>query len=190
MSDRRELILEAAERLLKHYGWTKTTVADIAREAHIGVGTVYLEFKSKDAIITELSGEKYGHVLRAMRRAAMRPAAFELRLAAMMDARAERFWALGEVGEHGVDLLHCGCNGVKRALTRFERAQRELLVDFLSEAHEADAFHIPHPDCTAQAILTAYRQFAPPWIYHLDAQRARPLLDELHRVVTSGLLTR
>ena len=70
MADRRVLILQAAERLLGHYGLQKTTVADIAREAKIGVGTVYLEFNSKDAIISELSDAKYRHVLRAMRRAA------------------------------------------------------------------------------------------------------------------------
>ena len=38
--DRRLLILEAAGRLFRHYGPFKTTVADIAREARVGVGTV------------------------------------------------------------------------------------------------------------------------------------------------------
>src|SRR4029079_9279854 len=67
---RREQILSAADRLLRHYGPNKTTVADVAREAGIGVGSVYLEFPSKDALIEELSRARHRAVLAAMRAAA------------------------------------------------------------------------------------------------------------------------
>ena len=55
MSRRSDQILDAAERLLRHYGRNKTTVSDIAREAGIAVGSVYLEFETKDAIVAALS---------------------------------------------------------------------------------------------------------------------------------------
>lgn len=42
-----DIILDAADRLIQHYGYCKTTVDDIAREAGIGKGTVYLHFNSK-----------------------------------------------------------------------------------------------------------------------------------------------
>ena len=66
-NERRTLILECATRLFRHYGFTKTTVADIAREARVGVGTFYLVFASKDAIVEELSATAHNRVLRAMR---------------------------------------------------------------------------------------------------------------------------
>src|SRR5579862_5496214 len=69
-AQRRRCILEAADRLLRHYGPQKTTVADVAREAGVGVGTVYLEFPSKDALVEELSRTRYRSVLRVMREAA------------------------------------------------------------------------------------------------------------------------
>jgi len=67
--DRRLLILEAAGRLFRHYGPFKTTVADIAREARVGVGTVYLEFRTKDSILGALSSRRHDDVLRAIERA-------------------------------------------------------------------------------------------------------------------------
>lgn len=48
--DVRERILDAAERLLERFGYRKTTVEDIAREAGIGKGTTYLHFRSKEEV--------------------------------------------------------------------------------------------------------------------------------------------
>ena len=64
---RRQLVLQTAARLLRHYGPMKTTIADIAREAGIGVGSVYLEFCSKDDIVEALSSDGHGRVIAAMR---------------------------------------------------------------------------------------------------------------------------
>jgi AcrR family transcriptional regulator len=46
----RESILNASEQLFARYGYKKTTVDDIAREAGIGKGTVYLYFKGKEDV--------------------------------------------------------------------------------------------------------------------------------------------
>src|SRR4051812_25722702 len=48
---RKELILDAADRLLARFGYKKMTVDDIAREAGIGKGTVYLHFASKEEVV-------------------------------------------------------------------------------------------------------------------------------------------
>ena len=47
----RELrILEAAAALLARWGYLKTTVEDVAREAGVGKGTIYLHWKDKTAL--------------------------------------------------------------------------------------------------------------------------------------------
>lgn len=47
---RERLILDAAERLLLRWGYRKTTVDDVAREAGVGKGTIYLHWKDKGAM--------------------------------------------------------------------------------------------------------------------------------------------
>src|SRR3954452_1273194 len=48
---REDLILDAADRLLARYGYKKMTIDDLAREAGIGKGTVYLHFRSKEDVV-------------------------------------------------------------------------------------------------------------------------------------------
>src|SRR5688500_17492513 len=111
---RRTEILRAAERLFGRYGPSKTTIADVAREADIAVGSVYLEFPSKDAIIEELSASRHRAVIEAMRAAAeldSRP--YRDRLRSMLDARVEAFLRLADEGVHACDLLHCKSEAVR-----------------------------------------------------------------------------
>jgi AcrR family transcriptional regulator len=49
-TDMRNAILDVAEALLARYGYRKTTMDDIAREARIGKGTTYLYFASKEDV--------------------------------------------------------------------------------------------------------------------------------------------
>lgn len=52
--EREERILEAAAKLIAHYGYDKTTVSDIAEEAGISKGAVYLHYKSKEDLFDAL----------------------------------------------------------------------------------------------------------------------------------------
>ena len=51
-------ILEAARKLMAEEG-ANTEMVDIAREAGVGVGTLYRRFPDKEALITELVREKF-----------------------------------------------------------------------------------------------------------------------------------
>jgi AcrR family transcriptional regulator len=47
---REERILDAAAALLMRWGYRKTTIDDVAREAGVGKGTIYLHWKDKHAL--------------------------------------------------------------------------------------------------------------------------------------------
>jgi AcrR family transcriptional regulator len=49
---KRRAILDAARELFSKKGYEETTIADIARAAHIAVGTVYLYFRNKHDVYT------------------------------------------------------------------------------------------------------------------------------------------
>ena len=51
IADKREAILRAATRVFANNGYFNSKVADIAREAGVADGTVYLYFKSKEEIL-------------------------------------------------------------------------------------------------------------------------------------------
>jgi AcrR family transcriptional regulator len=65
---RREEILDAARRVFAARGFRGTTIADIAEEARIALGTIYLYFPSKEAVFGALNhrlGELIAEALRS-----------------------------------------------------------------------------------------------------------------------------
>ena len=52
---RRQQIIVAAKRIFSTKGFNKTTMEDIAKEAEISPGTIYIYFKSKDELYASLS---------------------------------------------------------------------------------------------------------------------------------------
>jgi len=48
---KRDRIVESAAQRFRHYGIGKTTMAEIAQDAGVAVGTLYLHFKDKDDLV-------------------------------------------------------------------------------------------------------------------------------------------
>jgi AcrR family transcriptional regulator len=165
--DRRQAILAAAARLFEHYGYAKTTMADVAREADVGVGTVYLEFDSKEAIVGELSLSTHVGVLDAMRLAAQRRTDPAERIVAVMVARTECFLALQRKGQHACELVHCGkgkADGVRAAHERFRAEEHAFLEGIVAEGRAAGAFGSLDPKVTAGLVQRAFVSLSPPWL--------------------------
>lgn len=186
--DRRSAILQAATRLFEHYGHGKTTIADVAREAQVGVGTVYLEFESKEAIVQELSLATHVEVLEAMRRASARTGEHANRLAAVLDARTRYFVALKKRGQHACDLVHCKTEGVRFAHQRFREDERALLAEILEQGRRDGVFAVSEPASVAELIQRAYASLSPPWIFGAEDQDAVRAASELCKLLLSGLL--
>jgi len=150
---RRKKILRSAEELLKHYGYAKTTVADIARQAGVGVGTVYLEFPSKDDIVAALAEHRHGTVLEALRRAANSGGSYADRLVTMLDERVAHFERYTHQGQHGRDMVTCGCPAVGMVHARYRADEAGLVAELLEQATQAGEFAVSDPPRVARIIL-------------------------------------
>ena len=191
-ASRRQLILETAARLFGHYGPAKTTIGDIAREAGIGVGSVYLEFESKDDIVRELAGERHQRVVVGMRNAARR-GDHATRIAAALEARVRILFELAQDGAHACDLMSCGGAAKPRPSVgpgRFAEAERELLVTLLRAGIDAGEFEPVEPDQVARTIEHAYSALSPPWIYCQEPEDAASLSRALGHLLVFGLRAR
>lgn len=187
---RRVVILTAASRVIAHYGPFKTTVADIAREARVGVGTVYLEFKSKDAILETLSRSRHERVLAAIERAWGNGRPAKRRLALALSARIEAFLGSGNDGAHGQDLLACSCPAIELAHRAYVEAELALFARFLREATERGELAARAPVASARTLLLAYRAFQPPDLFKHPTDTLERDLEHLHRLVLDGLVPR
>ena len=190
--ERRRAILQCAARLFSHYGQAKTTVADIAREAQVGIGTVYLVFPSKEAIVEELSSTAHDRVLEAMKDVAEARAgdSFSERLAGVLEKRVAMFQRLAEEGQHACELVHCKSGPVKGVHAKFRESERLLLQQIIERGAESGELASLDAKRAAGLIQRAYATLSPPWLYEQAPDEARRATYEMCRLLLLGLVTR
>lgn len=166
-------------------------MADVAREANIGVGSVYLEFPSKDALVLELGRQRYRAILDSMKLAAEEGRGDNAdRLVRVLEARAVGFLAIVSAGAHACDLLHCGNEAVKEAHHSYQAEEREILIEVLRDGSHNGELDVADPEVTLRTVLFAYAAFAPPFIFKVDQKRFGSDIAAMHVLVFNGLLRR
>lgn len=63
---RSQIVLDAAAELLLRWGYRRVTIEDVARHAGIGKGTVYLHFRTKDALFVTVLLRTHHQLIGAM----------------------------------------------------------------------------------------------------------------------------
>lgn len=72
--ERAERILDAAGELILRWGYDKTTIDDVARASHVAKGTIYLHWRSREALfVALLRRERLGLLTEAERALAAEP---------------------------------------------------------------------------------------------------------------------
>jgi AcrR family transcriptional regulator len=165
-----ERILEAAERLFRHYGYGKTTVADIARDLGMSPANVYRFFASKEEIHQAICGRMLAaslHMAIGIAKLPL-PAAERLRrcildqhrltVETMLDEKKvhemvivaiERDW---HVIEKHVDRLHQVYAGIIReGIEAGELRQQD--ADVAARCFGASTVTLCHPQMVAQCLM-------------------------------------
>ncbi len=182
---RRECILEAARALFSHYGVKKTSVADIAAKADVAVGSVYLEFDTKDDILAALVTERHRRVLEAQAEAlACEAEAIEC-VRRALDARVRTFREVARGVHHEGELFLCARACVESAHSRFAREEEKLYADYLERVLGPTE---PPASMRARALMLAYAAFAPPELFRADDPCVDAELASMHMLVLPGLV--
>lgn len=166
----RAAILQAARQRFLHYGYKKTTIDEIASDANIGKGTVYLHFSGKDAILLTLVMEVKRNINAQIRAIAASLASPEDRLRRIVLACIGSVYDACTVMPHGGELVGDlrfylqNQPGFQEQFARENDAQRAVLVAVLEEGARTGVFApLPDPDHAAQVLMTAFAGFFPPY---------------------------
>lgn len=131
--DKPRRVLEAAQRLFSRYGFRRTSVDDIAREAGIAKGTVYLAFPGKEALFCAVAAHLFEEVLGRAREAAAGAGSLESRVLAVLDAKYRTFFEVVHASPHAAELLD-STNALGADLyAKAEREFHRLLAALLAE---------------------------------------------------------
>lgn len=160
--DSRTRILDAADRLLVRYGYRKMTVDDIAREAGIGKGSVYLSFRSKEDVALGCLDRMVDELCERLRAIAAGSGTPGTRLRTMLRARVLHRFDYARQHSSSVDdmLASLRASLLARRADYFER-EAVIFAALLREGRQAGAFRAGEPLAAARVLVLATNALLP-----------------------------
>jgi AcrR family transcriptional regulator len=187
--DKRAVILGAAMKLFGLYGFRRTSIDDIAREAGIAKGTVYLYVETKEALFRALSQSLVDQMMEAARRAAAGEGTLVERLVAVLDAKFGFFYDLLRGSPHVAELLDSKGRLCADLFAEADAAYAKLLTRMVSDAVRRGEIAPKRVDLTtaevADLLTSGAHGIATPDV--ADGALLRKKLAALVRVVVAGV---
>src|SRR5271167_2163817 len=130
---RRTAILDASLRVFGQYGYRRTSMDDIAREAGIGKGTIYLSFAGKEEVFQALSQRLAQRMLAGAQAARRRPGTTADKLAAMNAAWFGTYAETISRSPHAAELRDAkhrlSADLVSDTASQYKRLVRDVLTE-------------------------------------------------------------
>lgn len=185
---RRAALLDAALKLFGQYGYRRTSIDDIAREADVAKGTVYLSFASKEELFRALCAHLIARVESEADKARALEGGFEARLLAALAAKYGYLYEIVHGSVHAAELMDSKNRlsaDIFRAFDRrYAKTVREIVTEAVGRGEiDASAMTLGAADTAAMIMSAAHGVEA-------DATSAAELnrrLRELVRIVAAGL---
>ncbi len=160
--DVRDLILDAAERLLSRFGYTKMTMDDLAREVGIGKGTLYLHFPSKEEVVLSRLDRLIDRLIEELSAIAATDRDPAEKLREMLVTRVLfRFDAARGYAESIDEMLAAIRPGLLARRERHFAREAAVFAQLLNDAKRAGVFVFRDAAATAQSLLLATNSLLP-----------------------------
>jgi len=187
----REQLVQAARQVFVRFGYKKTALDDIAREARKGKSTIYYYFKSKDDIFKAVIDAE----------AEIRAKTIDEQISIIDDPQQKlktyiyvRMLTLKKVGNYYEaiknDLLD-NLYFVNSLRTNHFDAEINLVKNLLLEGIEKGIYTIQNPELTAKTIVTLLQGFEVPLILkNLSDEELQKSVDEMLNILFFGIVTK
>jgi AcrR family transcriptional regulator len=188
----REAILDAADHLLARYGYRKMTVDDIAQEAGIGKGTIYLHFASKEEVTLSHIDRIIERLKERLWAIARSDADVAIRLRLMLVARVLfRFDSVQHYTQSLNDLLAALRPKLLARRARYFEDEARVFAEVLDEGGRAGVFNVEDALTTAFALLNATNSLLPYSLSTIELGERDEMKEKTEQIadlILSGLL--
>jgi AcrR family transcriptional regulator len=177
----RRRILDAAQERLWRYGFKKTTIDEIAADAGVGKGTVYLHFDSKEdvclAIIAQYKQDSLAEAQQIARDPAKDAATKLTEMLALPVMMANRRCSEAPETQEMVIAMRPHFQSRLRPYIEHEYV---LIAEVLEEGNRRGDFDVPDTMQAARTLKAMTHGLLPPYPYVSTLAEIR---DEVHRIV-------
>lgn len=186
---KRDAILYAAWGLIRHYGYGKTTVDDIARKAGVAKGTVYLYFRSKTEIMLALTDLTNERITAELERIASGDNPPEERLRECVVYRVMTLFDLVHRYPHSEDVIASILPEIVERLDRYVRRHGELLAQIIREGCASGNLTCEDPQATGLLLANLFEFMTPPYYRFNSREALERFAGEVVSLILTGLRT-
>jgi len=129
-AEKAEIILDAAEQIFKRYGYSKTTMDDIAREAMIGKGTIYYYFNTKEDIFLAIMSKVIAEISKTLKERIDKSETFEGKIKVLFAEPYQHFLRHHDLI---IQVINNESPAFLKKITEFKSANLESLRALLAE---------------------------------------------------------
>jgi len=186
--DKHEAILRAAIKVFAGKGYFNSKVSDIAGEAGIADGTVYLYFKSKDEILHSIFDRAMGEFIAEGRREIANIADPSAKLRRIAQLHLEK---LGADREMAI-VFQVELRGSTKFMQEFSAAgfgeYLDIIRETIAEGQRSGAFREDvKPVVCAKVLYGALDEMVTNWILSKKSYPLAPMADEVLKIFFGGL---
>ncbi|MFQ6675169.1 MAG: TetR/AcrR family transcriptional regulator [Fidelibacterota bacterium] len=193
MSDKRTSIVQAAIRVFARKGLEKGKIADVAKEAGIGKGTVYEYFRSKVEIFSAIEMSVTGEMMKLFDRLVDQPLRPGEKIQVIMEKGTDAIFEMGDAVLIITELWAQGARGYWHGLGESSLAGmygrlRKEIMSVLREGVTAGEFRRMNVEGVATLILAFMDGLVWQFTIMKDEKRFGQVRREAIRSLMKGLL--
>jgi AcrR family transcriptional regulator len=140
IEERKKDILDAALYCFLHFGYSKTSMDDVAKKAGISRPLIYLKFKNKEDLLLGL----FDHVMEGRLEEADKIASLSLskkeKLVRFVEVVKVEPWSKISGCPMSQEFFNTCCNMDEKNFEKFEKQKLKILTEILGDKHEAEVF--------------------------------------------------
>lgn len=153
-------IADAALRRFARYGYKRSSMDDIAKEAGLAKATLYLHFKGKDDVFRAMLARLGARVEARCREVMTLEAPFPARLAALLEAHHGMAYAAFGAGEHLPELKAVMTSVASSELQAFEDSFARFAGRLLDQAEATGEITLSRTGLKRDALVSTLMQAA------------------------------
>ncbi len=183
--DKRNLILNAMQKLLENDRGVSCSVSDIAKTAGIGKGSIYYYFKSKEEIFDALVEREYNLIIEKCKVIIDESQADAIQKFALLF----QSYRSSVVSPAMDTYLHQQQNAAihQKSLAKILSSLSPIVADIIRQGVEEKLFHCDKPQETAEIILSVYCFLYDPGIFIWTPEQLKSKASALSALLENGL---
>jgi AcrR family transcriptional regulator len=186
--DVRQRILDAAENRLWHYGFKKTTIDEIAADAGVGKGTVYLYFDNKEDVALSIMAQFKRDSLDELRKIlAQKNISVLARLKEMLTYPATTVCRRCSESPSALEMVIAVRPHIQARLQPFFDQEIEIIATLLEEGNQAGVFAVEDTSRTARSLKIMCAGFWPPYPFVNGVEEIEREIERIVDLVYKGL---